>query len=84
MGIFSRKKKTPPESSETLQTSFQGHEMQINPPPELKLPRMRERLARVTKSIEEGKWPEGSPKLQEMTRIKRRLEMQLKVKTGDY
>jgi len=81
MSIF---KKNKVESNSAGKAELVGTELHVNPPADVSLKRLEARYARVCKSLDSGKWLRESSKVKEMSEIKRRLELQLKLMKGDY
>ena len=69
--------------AEPTRVGFSGKELHVNPSEELTLARIEGRLDRVTKLLS-TKFTEGHPRHEKMSRTKRRLELQLKLKKGEY
>ena len=79
MGLFKDRKK----EEAPAKVGFVGKEMHVNPSDDVALDRLETRLERV-KELLQDKFAGNHPRGKEFMRIKRRLQMQIKLKKGDY
>ena len=78
-----KEKPTPPPGAEPTKIGFAGRELHVNPSEEIALERLVARWTMV-RTLLKTKFPRGHPRHKKMARTKRRLEMQIKLKKGDY
>jgi len=72
-----------PEENAETKVGFQGKELHVNPSDKISLKRLEARLATVKKLLDK-KFKHGHPRYDEFMRIKGRLQMQIKLKKGEY